>query len=65
MRRYTAPALSGVYREIAYGYATVFSVSLLLVLFTKPESPLTNRRSFESNQDCGDDDALYLPLTHA
>jgi hypothetical protein len=65
MRRYTAPALSGVYREIAYGYATVFSVSLPLVLFTKPELPLTTKLSFESDQDCGDDDSLYVPLTLA
>ena len=27
MRRYTAPALSGVYREIAFGYATVWRFS--------------------------------------
>jgi hypothetical protein len=35
MRRYTAPALSGVYREIACGYATVFR-SLPLFVFAKP-----------------------------
>src|SRR5678816_934789 len=48
MPRYTAPALSGVYRENACSYANPFGVSLPPVVFTKAESPLTIRRSIRA-----------------
>jgi len=65
MHGYTAPAHSGVYREIARGRADVHSMFVWPLQVHHREVTVHKQRIDGSNEGGGDDVSLYVPLTYA